>query len=181
MERMTGGMNPNDFASLLSSFGGNGGGAARLTQGLHRGGRSTGTSTQQGTAQSLLDTSAQQTADSRPNIAPVGTRSTGTIATSTSRSSGSSSKLRNGGTSSSSSAMVPADTVNSTTSNESKGGPIQISALTSVLTNLSSNTTQETEATASSSKPVIDLCDIVTNEVRSMQFSFYFYFINILF
>jgi len=151
-------MNPNDFASLLSSFGGSGG-ATGLMQGLQRRERATGTSTQQGTLSSLLDTSSHQTADSRPNTAPARTRTTGTTATSTSRSSGSSSRPRNGGTSSSSTATVP-----STTSTEPKAGSIQMSALTSVLANLGNNTTEETEAAASSSKPTIDLYDIITSE-----------------
>jgi hypothetical protein len=172
-------MNPNDFASLLSSFGG-GSGAAGLMQGLQRGGGSTGTSTQQGTTPSLLDTFAQQTADSRPNTAPAGTRAVGTT---TNRSGGSSLKPRNGGASSSSSATVPTSTASSATSSGSKSGSIQMSALTSVLANLGNNTSQETgaaAATASSSEPAIDLYDIVTSEVRSMEFSFFFLFSQII-
>jgi hypothetical protein len=165
------GMNPNDFASLLSSFGGGGsGGAAGLMQGLRRGGTSTGTSTRQRITPSFLDTSAQQTSDSRPNTAPAGTRSVGTAATSTSRSNGSSS-----------SATVPPNTGNSTTSSGSKSGSIQMSALTSVLANLGNNTTQETGAAASSSKPVIDLNDIITSEVRSIRFSFFYFIKNYYF
>ncbi len=164
-------MNPSDLASLLSSFarGGGGGGAASMMQGLQRGRGSTSTSTQQGATPSLLDTSTQRSADSRPNTAPAGTRTASTTATS--RSGGSSSKPRNGGTSSSSSTAAPA-----TTSSGSKGGSIQMSALTNVLANLGNNTTQETEVAASSAKPPVDLYDIISSEVCSKQFSFLLFY-----
>lgn len=132
-------MNPNDFASLLSSFGGSSGGAAGTTQGARRG---------RGTNSSLLNISPQQTADFRPNTAPAGT-----AVTSTNRSSGSSS-----------SAKVPK------ASNRPKGGPIQINTLTNVLTNLGSNTSQESGT--ASSKPTVDLYDIITHEVCLIYFCF---------
>jgi hypothetical protein len=144
-------MNPNDFASLLSSFGGGGGGAAvaSLMQGIHQGRGSTGATTQQGIIPSLLDTFPQQSADSRPNTAPAGT-----TVTSTSRSGGLSS-----------SATVP------TTSSGPKGGPIQMNALSSVLANLGSNASQEIGA-AASSKPAVDLYDSITHEVCLTYFYF---------
>jgi len=173
------GMNQNDLASLLSSVG-SGGGAPGLMQGSHRGRVLPGSSTQPAT--SLLDAFAQQTPDSRPNTAPAGTRATGTAAaaaatggttaTSSSRPSGSSSsKPRNGGTSSSPSTAAPASGTSSATSGGPKGGPIQMSALSNILANLSSNNpTQGTggaaEVAATATKPAIDLYDIMTSEVN---------------
>jgi len=158
-------MNPNDFLSLFSSIA-DGGSPTSLIQDLQRAGGSTGTSTRQRITPSLSDTSAQQTSDSRPNTAPAGTRSVGTAATSTSRNNGSSS-----------SATVPPNAANSAASSGSKSGSIQMSALTSVFANLGNNTTQETgAAAASSSKPVIDLNDIIPSEVCSMQFSFFLFY-----
>ncbi|CAF0810620.1 unnamed protein product [Rotaria sordida] len=161
MERMAGGagsgidpndlsnvlrnLDPNDFASLLSSSFGRSGRSTGLIQGTQHSGGSSSSSTQHVT-------------DSRPNTAPAST-----TVTSTTRNSGSSSKPRNGGTSSSSPAAAPKSTASSTASSGSKSGSIQMSALTSVLANLSSNATEAT-TTTSSSKPVIDLCDIMTNE-----------------
>ncbi|CAF2193788.1 unnamed protein product [Rotaria magnacalcarata] len=150
LSNVLGSMNPRDFASLLSSFGGSSG-AAGLMQGLHRSGGSS-------------SSSHQHTADSRPNTAPASTHSGGTAITSTSRSSGSSSKPRNGGTSSSSSAAAaPKNTSSATAAGGTKSGSIQMGALTSVLANLGSSTTERTTA-AASSQPTIDLCDIVNNE-----------------
>ncbi|CAF3564199.1 unnamed protein product [Rotaria sordida] len=167
------GMNPNDLASLLSSVG-SGSGAPGLMQGSHRGRVLPGTSTQQAT--SLLDAFGQQTPDSRPNTAPAATRSTGTAtatatggttsASSSSRPSGSSSsKPRNAGTSSSPSTAPPkSGTSLETTTGGPKGGPIKMSALADILSNLSDkNTTQET-GNATAAKPTIDLYDIMTAE-----------------
>lgn len=149
-------MNPNELASILSSLGGGGGGgAAGLMQGLQR-----GASSQQRASPSRSNPFARQTGDSRPNTAPAGTRNAGTTTTTT-RSTGASSRARND---ESASATVPSNTDNSTKPSGTKSGPIQMDALTNVLANLGNNTTQETGAT-SSSKPAIDLCDIMTREV----------------
>jgi hypothetical protein len=87
-------------------------------------------------------------------------------ATPTNRSSGgSSTKSRNGGTTSSSTTVVPKNTNGSTASNGSKTGSIQMSALTSVFASLGNNTTEETETPGDSSKPAVDLYDIIDREV----------------
>jgi hypothetical protein len=176
-------MNPNDLASLLSSVG-SGGGTPGLMQGSHRGRVLPGTSTQPAT--SLLDAFSQQTPDSRPNTAPAGTRGTGTAAatatggatsaSSTRPSGSSSSKPRNGGTSSSPStaagaAAAPTSGTSSATSGGPKGGPIQMSALSNILANLSSSTATPgtgalTTAGEAAAKPAIDLYDIMTSEVN---------------
>ncbi|CAF0963581.1 unnamed protein product [Adineta steineri] len=171
------GMNPNDLASLLSSVG-SGGGAPGLMQGSQRGRVLPGSSTQPST--SLLDAFAQQTPDSRPNTAPAGTRATGTAAPtatasagttsasstrpSGSSSSSSSSKPRNGGTSSSPSTVVPTSGTSSGAAGGPKGGPIQMSALSNILANLSSGTTTQGAGGAGSDKPAIDLYDIMSSE-----------------
>ncbi|CAF0847396.1 unnamed protein product [Rotaria sp. Silwood1] len=147
-------MAPNELASLLTSSFGRSGRGAGLIQGMHRSGGSPSRST-------------QPTTDSRPNTAPASTNTAGTTVTSTSHSGGSSSKSRNDGTSSSPSAAAPKSTSSSTESSGSKSGSIQLSTLANVLANLGSNATQTTEAattTTSSSKPVIDLCNIITND-----------------
>lgn len=148
------GMNPREFASLLSTFGGVGG-AAGLMQGLQRAGGGSSS------------TSNQHTADSRPNTAPASTHSGVTASASTNRTgaSGSSSKPRNGGTSSSSSstAAAPKNTATSATSSGTKSGSIQINALTSVLANLSGSSTDRTTSESTSV-----LYDIVNHEVGSL-------------
>jgi hypothetical protein len=172
-------MNPNDLASLLSSVG-NGGGAPGLMQGSQRGRVLPGSSTQQAT--SLLDAFSQQTPDSRPNTAPAGTRGTATAAatatggTSSATStrpggSSSSSKPRNGGTSSSPSTTVPTSGASTGTSGGPRGGPIQMSALSNILANLSGSSATPGSgapeaAAAASAQPAIDLYDIMTTEVN---------------
>lgn len=156
------GMNPNDLASLLSSVG-TGGGAPGLMQGSHRGRVLPGTSTQP--AASLLDPFGQQTPDSRPNTAPAGTRSTSSAtATSTNRSSGTSSKPRNAGTSSSPSTAPAPATAPAPKSGGPKGGPIQMSALSNILANLSERPGGQ-DTSGAAAKPAIDLYDIMNTEV----------------
>ena len=173
-------MNQNDLASLFSSVGG-AGGAPGLMQGSHGRRVLPGSSAQPAT--SLLDAFSQQTPDSRPNTAPAGTRSTGagaaaggTTSASGTRPAGSSSssKPRNGGTSSSPSTTVPSAATGSSTSGGPRGGPIQMSALSSILANLGSGTAapgasgSAGAAAAAASKPVIDLYDIMSSEVSSI-------------
>lgn len=128
---------------------------------------------------SLLDAFSQQTPDSRPNTAPAGTRGTGATATATGgttsasgvRPTGSSSKPRNGGTSSSPATTVPSAGTTSGASVGPKGGPIQMSALSSVLANLSaSNPSQGATdgAAAATGQPAIDLYDIMNSEVSEI-------------
>jgi hypothetical protein len=172
-------MNQNDLASLLSSVG-SGGGAPGLMQGSRQRRVLPGSSAQPAT--SLLDAFSQQTPDSRPNTAPAGTRSTGagtaaatggTTSASGTRpagSSSSSSKPRNGGTSSSPATTIPAAAAGSATSGGPKGGPIQMSALSSILANLSSGNAAQgasggAGAAAGAGKPAIDLYDIMSSEV----------------
>lgn len=114
------GMNPGEFASLLSSFGGGSGAAADLMQ----------------------DAFAQSTGGSRPNTAPASVRAPGSTS---SRTGGSSSKPRNGATSSSST-VVPPSAMSSAASGASRAGQIQMNALTSILANMSDSTAQETAA-----------------------------------
>ena len=166
-------MNPNDLASLLSSVGS--GGASGLMQGSHRGRLLAGTSTRHVTF--LLDAFTQQTPDSRPNTAPAGTRSTGSITatttggtTSASSSrpigSSSSSKHRNDGTGPLSSTTAPRSGSGLGTTSGSKVGPIQMSALTNILANLSDKNAAQGNDRASAAKPAIDLYDIMTSEVN---------------
>ena len=119
----------------------------------------------------ISDTFGQQTPDSRPNTAPAATRSsgaatatTGATAASSTRPSGSSSKPRNGGTSSSPSTAGGAS---SATSGGPKGGPIQMSALSNILANLGGGAAGQS---AAASKPAIDLYDIMTTEVKPIEF-----------
>lgn len=168
-------MNPSELASLLSTVG-SGGGAAGLMQGSHRGRVLPGRSTQPGT--SVLDAFSQHTPDSRPNTAPAGTRSSatttttgGTTSAASSRPSGSStSKPRNAGTSSASSTAAPKSGSSTGATSGPKGGPIQMSALSSILANLSDKTAGPETAGASSgaAKPAIDLYDIMNTEVKSI-------------
>ncbi len=90
----------------------------------------------------------------------------GTTSTNRSSADGSSSNQRRVGTSSSSS--IPTTMASSTTSSAPKAGPIQMSALTSVLTNLGNNSTQATETKGNSSKPPVDLYNLINSEVRLM-------------
>ena len=170
------GMNQNELASLFSSVGG---GAPGLMQGSHRGKVLSNGSSQP--IESLLDAFSQQTPDSRPNTAPAGTRTTGATASGgttsasgvrpTGTSSSSSSKPRNGGTSSSPATTVPstgATGASSGTTIGPKGGPIQMSALSNVLANLSANNPSQgaSGADGAAAKPAIDLYDIMNSEVR---------------
>ena len=92
----------------------------------------------------LPDAFAQSTGDSRPNTAPASVRATGSTS---SRTGGSSSKPRNGGTSSSST-IAPTSATSSATSGASRAGQIQMNALTSILANMSESTAPETAADA---------------------------------
>lgn len=139
------GMNPNDLASLISSVG-SGGSSAMMP-----------------------DAFPQQIADSRPSTAQSTSRASGTasaapaapapataaavVPSSAPRPTESSSKPKNDGATSGQSAAL------------NRSAPIQMSALTNILANLSGSTPGQTGASASGAgKPSIDLYDIMNIE-----------------
>ena len=169
------GMNPNEFASLLSSFGAGIGPTGPIPS-IRRDRGRTGVSPQQATRPILASTSARQAAVSRPNTAPASTSVTTTTVTSTSRNSDSSSGQQNDESnsppSSSSSTTGLKAAASSTKSSDLKGGTIHMSALTSVLSSLSRNANETAVSSLSSSQPAVDLCDTINSEVRLMEYSF---------
>lgn len=114
----------------------------------------------------FLDRPSHSSADSRPNTAPAGTRITGSGAGA--RSSGVTSRPRESPASSSSAAVVPSSRA---TSSGPKGGPIQMSALSNVLSSLGTSATPGTtdEGNAQPSNSSTDLNDMKTREVRSSE------------